>query len=570
MKVVPALAITSLLMTMSPKLLAAINVQAITRYADAGNADVWKGVKTDDVPLSLVSTLKLNDPSNPYSRLFPKAFFQENDFVVCYKNCDLTDAKNGKDALEQQNVFYWVTNLYKMAKERFDLSPSTRMKVMVNREVRDPGSSKVMRNNAFFNPADGTLSFLPASANPLAALLGAEKLNRSGFDPSVVAHEAGHSLFHRLFPNAINSEIDGFNEGFADYMANILMDRSEVGLVMMRGKSLRDSGSLTDASGKMKLYAAGLEAHDMGERFATGLWLSRAEVTDKLEFDRMVIDAVSDVSKSPFATGHGFKEALLARVQHTYESQVTNKITAIWELLVSGSDRRVEDTSFLQSKVPAATTWGLRVQSKFPESVSRELGIKNEISRFTYIKSVATADNFIAHLVAASTDDLMTPYWILVDPTRQNALGAWNLDGSPVEEENLQEVAQLTKQLMSMKETLSDFISKATMFTELAQGKGDLSGAYKVTNRQVTNQSMIFAGRNVSTVVHKLSLKRKLLARLLFGIPNIKSVTVITLPGAGTDASWPSLDGATVIGISMELEDGTQTETVFERVKKLK
>ena len=44
--------------------------------------------------------------------------------------------------------------------------------MLVDRDVRDPGSSKVMQNNAFFNPADGTLSFLPASANPLVALLG--------------------------------------------------------------------------------------------------------------------------------------------------------------------------------------------------------------------------------------------------------------------------------------------------------------------------------------------------------------------------------------------------------------
>jgi len=238
--------------------------------------------------------------------------------------------------------------------------------------------------------------------------------------------------------------------------------------------------------------------------------------------------------------------------------------------MVAGADRKVTDTSFLQSTAPATNSWGLRVESRFSESASRELGLQGSVARFTYVKSEKTADGLIAHLVAASTDTVMTPYWILMDPERRNALGAWHFDGSEVEEDKIEEVSTLTQQLLTMGETLNEFLSKAKMFSELSSGKGDLAGAYKVTAHDRVNSTIVFAGKEVSAVTHTLKLKRKLLARLLFGIPPVKSVKIITLPAAGVSEGWPSLEGATVIGVAMELEDGTLTETVFERVKKLK
>lgn len=566
MRMTQAILATTLMLTTSMTAFADIELRVVKNYAGAASESVWKDVKTDDVPQSLISEVRLRDPSNPYSSLFPKAFYQEEDFLVCFKDCNSSDARKGKEALEQQTVYYWLSKFYQLTKERFDLSPAGRVKVFTTREVRDPGSSKVMRNNAFFNPADGSLSFLPASANPLAALLGAAKLNRSGFDPSVVAHEAGHSLFHALFPNSINNEISGFNEGFADYLANVLLDQPQVGLVMLRGKALRDSASYTDSSNNMKIYVPKLEVHDMGERFAAALWMSRSKVSNKEDFDRLVIDAVEAISKNPFATGHSYKKAFLERAEFSYDSETFRAIKAYWEVFVAGEDRTFSDLSFLKTKVPTGAAFGLRTVTRFPESVSRELGITSETSKFIHIKSVETKDGLTAHLVATEDESVTHPYWVLVDSERGNALGAWYIDGTEIEGDDIQRVASLSTQLMSMNATIEQFVGQAKSFSDLAQGQGELRVAYKVSRHDRNSISLDFAGKRVSAVEHKISLKRRLLARVLLGIPNVKSVSLTTINGIKMDPRWPALEGAPVLGVAMELENGIFTETFFEQV----
>ncbi len=566
MKMTPALLATVLALSTCANALAEVRLNVVENYARAADPTVWKGVKADDVPASLVQTVVQRDPRFPYSELFPRAFYQEESFLVCFKSCANADARSGKDALEQQTVYYWLGKFYAMAKERFDLTPTERVGVFTNREVRDPGSSKIMRNNAFFNPADGTLSFLPASSNPLARLLGASKINRSGFDPSVVAHEAGHSLFHALFPNAVNSEIDGFNEGFADYMANILLSDAKVGVVMLRGSTLRDSSSLVDSANEAKIYKPGLEVHDMGERFAAALWKSRQEVRNTDEFDRLMIDAIADAAKNPFATGHSIKKAVLERVTYTYETEVARAIRATWDFFVPGEDRSFTDTSFLRSQLPTGPVFGLRTSVKFPESVSRELGIKDESSRFIYVKSAKTTDRLVAHLVATEDDLVTKPYWLLIDPERGNTLGAWYLDGTPVETSDIEDVAKLSKQMASLGSNMQSFITQAKSFSDLVAGRGDLRLIYKVTRQESQNVLLNIAGTQVPGVSTRLVLSKRLLTRLVPGIPNVRSVTLTTVATNAPMPNWPSLSGQPVIGVGMVLEDGVETETFFEPV----
>ena len=566
MRMTSALLATTLMLTASMTAFADINLRVVDNYGLAANEELWKKVKTDDVPEALVSNVTLRDPTNSYASLFPKAFYQEEDFLVCFKNCQNSDAKSGKEVLEQQTVYYWLSRFYSMARERLDLRPTGRVGVLTTREVRDPGSSKIMRNNAFFNPADGTLSFLPASSNPLAALLGAGKINRSGFDPSVVVHEAGHSLFHALFPHSVNNEISGLNEGFADYLANILLDKPQVGQVMLRGKTLRDSSSYTDSSNAVKIYKPGLEVHDLGERFAAALWLSRARVSDKEAYDRMVIDAVEGIAKNPFATGHSFKKAFLERAEFAYDNEIYRTIKANWEVFIPGEDKVYKDTAFLKAPIQSEGAFGLRTQTVFPESIARELGIKGEKSKFIYIKSVKTADGFLAHLVASENEDVTSPYWILIDPERGNALGAWYLDGTQVEESDIEQVIPLVRQTMSIGANLNDFINRAKLFSDLTQGKGDLRIAYKITDHAKKPVQLNLGSGQVNGIAHTLKLKRRLLARVLLGIPDVKSVTLTTAPGLTIDPKWPALENGSIVGIGMELEDGTITETFFEKV----
>lgn len=561
----PAFLATSFILATTLPALANIDIKIVDNYSMASQEQIWNKVKSDDVPADLQKELRINRPTSAYETLFPRAFYQEEDFFVCFKDCSNRDARSGKDALEQQTVYYWLGQFYKMAKERFNLLPSQRVKVTTTRSVKDPGTSKKMRNNAFFNPADGSLSFLPASANPLASLLGG-KINRSGFDPSVIAHEAGHSLFNALFPHSINPEISGFNEGFADYMANILLENSKVGLVMLRGKALRDSDSLVDSSNKPKIYQPGLEVHDMGERFASALWMGRSRVDNKDEYDHMIISTIQDIAKNPFATGHSFKVAFLERIQYTYTREIAQSIKTIWDLFIPGVDKKVTDTSFFTTPNTSRGAIGLKITTTFPESVMRDLGIQNETSRFVFIRSVKTNDNYIAFQVAARTDTLVTPYWIVVDPERKNALGAWRLDGSVIDSSEVKTVSNLVSQILNIGEVLQDFVQRAKMFSDLALGRGDLASAYKVTKHTRSQNNIEFDGQILTTTIHDLRLKRKLLARIL-GVPNMKGLSLTTSSGIDLGAQWPKLENQNVIGVKLILEDGTTSETLLETVQ---
>jgi hypothetical protein len=507
----------------------------------------------------------MSRPALAYATTFPKAFYQEQYFLVCNDSCDQKDAKRGKDQLEQQNVYYWLTQFYSLAKKRFDLSVEKRVKVMVDRNVKDPGTSKKMKNNAFFNPADGSLSFLPAKNSLLAKIFGEGKINRSGFDPSVVAHEAGHSLFHVLFPNAVNPEIDGFNEGFADYMANILLDDAKVGVVMLRGKALRDSESLTDSSGAMKSYVPGQEAHDMGERFATALWLSRGQVSDKEDFDHLVISAVKDVAVNPFATGHAFKQAFLKRIEYTYDALTSQKIKAFWELIVPGVDRVVKDTSFIKLKNPTNTFLGLKVENKFSEAAMRDLGITDSVLRFTFIRTQKTRDGFDANLVSINRDNMITPYWIVIDPSRKNAIGAWRLDGTQADASDAENLKTLVKSTLERDSTVEGFLQQAKLLIEVIQAEGDGAYAYKVLAKHTNSDRQIINGQYLDATTIKVDLKRKILGRL-GGVPNIKSAQLKTTKALKLPASWPSTDEGSAIGVMLKLEDGTVISTTLEMV----
>ncbi len=542
------------------------HINYVGDYHLAQMSELWEKQKRDTVPEQLIKSTHLGEgPNYAYARNFPKAFYQEADFLVCFKDCSRKDARSAKAKLEQQNVYYWLNQFYAMTKERFDLMPTKKVRVMVDRDVKEPGSSKKMQNNAFFNPADGSLSFLPASRNPLAKLLGAQSLNRSGFDPSVVAHEAGHSLFHALFPNAVNQEIDGFNEGFADYMANVLLSDPKVGVVMLRGKALRDSSSMVDSSGGIKTYVAGQEVHDMGERFAAGLWLSRQKVKDTQEFDHLVISAVKDISANPFATGHGFKEAFLKRVDHLYPNSIAKEINELWEFFVPGQDRSVKDTSFLKSKGNGESFLGLKVETKFSEAMMRDMGIEDTTLRYTYVRTEDTADGFKAHLMTVNYDNMVTPYWIVIDPERHNALAAYRLDGSVADSTDAESLKTLVKSIHDQDETLAGFIGQAQLFTSILNGTDGSGLIFKILSQKTTQSTRVFNGEKIDVSEHQLELKRRLIGSIA-GIPKIKKITAVTAD-MNFGEQWPSVNGESIIGLKMTLDDGTESIVEIELIK---
>lgn len=555
---------SSLVLSFASVSFANTTLNVVGNYNLASSPAIWANTRSDDISKSLLKEFSVDSPARAYSELFPNAFYQNDNYVVCYRNCSKPDASSGKNVLEQQNVYFWLDQLFKMTKDKFNLIPGNRLRVMTSREFAT-SSAKELRNNAFFNSADNTLTFLQASANPLAGFYG-ERVNRSGFDPSVIIHEAGHALFYTLFPTALNKEMDGFSEGFADYLANILLGNSKLGLIMLRGIPVRDSESFVDSSKTPKTYQPGLPVHDLGERFSTALWLGRKKVKNVDEYDSLVINTVRDISKNPFSTAHGFKKAFLNRVSYTYDPLTSKSIASLWEILMEGDDRVILDKSFLNTELPREKTFGYKMTTVYSESFANDFGISTENKRFVYMKSAVTKDGFRAYLLAGRNDSAANPYWILFDHKRKNALAAWSIDGSPISKtEQIKEVSALVPLVRINRETMVDFHEQSQAISSLIKGEGSLAAIYKVSQKKVENKTIELNGVSFESSVYTLVLNRKILAPSS-DAPAFKAVTLTTVKNANI-LDWPNHDGDSIIGISTQAIDGTKSELIFETLE---
>jgi hypothetical protein len=555
----------------------ALDLLVVSNYDQAGSPELWKKAKTDQVPDALLANQSLSAPSSSYASLFPKTFLQNEFYAVCHKNCqdkEIFRLKNGEidnkdknnwDVIEQSNVYFWLNRYFGFLDSKLQFRPDKFLKVITNRELRDETKGKKMKNNAFFNPLDISLSFLPANKNLLFKLTGG-KINRSGFDPSVVAHEASHYLFHHLFPNPVNDEIGGLNEGFADYIANVFLNNPKVGLVMMHGQVMRDSSNQIDKAGRLKMYEPGMEVHDLGERVAYALWKSRELSTDKSEMDRLVIDAIQDLGTNPYSTAHDFKEKMLERLSSVVESTNMINIRTIWEIAFTGSVNKIANLNFLNKPVSTKAFLGFRTKQVLPEALAREFGTKAvEESNLIIIRTESVSPTQVAILMATENEIVTTPYWIVIDIARNNVLGIFGLDKELViNEEELARIKPLADKAKGAVSFIKNFSSKVKSFTELSFGKGDFNVAYKVKNQSSISETIIFNGVPMAGHRHEMELKRRLLTGILFGMPEITGITLYSLP-LPQIASMPDMNGEKVIGYKMQFKTGTAIEVVLDK-----
>lgn len=555
----------------------ALELLVVNNYQEAASAEIWKKAKTDQVPEALLGNVSLSGPTSAYSQIFPKAFFQESLFSVCYQDCkngDVFRLINGEidskdrkswDVIEQSNVYFWVNKYFNFLDRQLQYRPLHYLRVMTNRELRDETKGKIMKNNAFFNPRDISLSFLPASKNIMFKLL-AGKINRSGFDPSVVAHEASHYLFHHLFPNPVNDEIGGLNEGFADYIANIFLDTPKVGLVMMHGKALRDSSVEVDKSGKLKTYEPGMEVHDLGERISLALWKSRAATSYKEEMDRLVIDAIEDLGRNPYATIHDFKIKMLERLETIMSPSEMKNVRTIWENIISGQPTKISKLSFLDLPLNDRPMLGFRQKQILPQKLAAEMGMPQvQESNFSILQMEKLSDKQIAILMSTESSSGTKPYWIAIDTERGNVLAIYDSNKRLItDNDEIEEVKFLADQAKSVASQIQDFTNKVKGFAELAQEKGIFNLMYKIKEKSLSTGSFVFNGVSTSGEVLKLGLKRKMLTGALLGMPDIQSVELYMLP-LPQIKDLPELNGLQVIGYKLILKTGTATEVILDK-----
>lgn len=554
----------------------ALDLMVVDNYQVADKAEIWNRVKTDQLPSALLANVSIDKPGMPYSKLFPKNFMQESLYVVCHKDCsrDAFREQNGKisgrdlndkDVIEQSNVYFWLKKYFNFVEEKLHFKTSHYLKIMTNRELRDETKGKKLKNNAFFNPMDLTLSFLPATKNLLFKLLGG-KINRSGFDPSVVVHEASHYLFHHLFPDPINGEIGGLNEGFADYMANIFLGSPKIGLVMMQGKSLRDSAQPIDANGKIKSYEPNMEVHDLGERVSYALWKTRELAQDKNEMDRLVMDAIIDMSRNPYSTIHDFKAKMIHRLAQVIHNSDLNEVNIIWEIAFSGSTTKINNLKFLDESTHDTGGIGFKTKQVLPQKLAQEYGTNAvEENEFSFKKIVNISQSQTAILMDSNVTK--KDYWIALDNSRSNILGIYDLEKKLLTDySELKKIRFLAETAKSASEVITDYATKLNAFTALAEGKGDFSKVYKVKDISTQVKQITFNGNIETGFSIKMDLRRKLLTGVLFGLPDIESIELYLL-SIDSKLSLPEINGQKVIGYKLTLKTGTEKEVILNKYK---
>ena len=555
----------------------ALELIVVNNYEVASSPDIWKKAKTDQVPSALLSNENVSRPTSAYGSLFPKTFMQESLFAVCYQDCKQNDVfriRDGEihdrdlakwDVVEQSNVYFWLNSYFTFLESKLNYRPSKFLKVMTNRELRDETAGKIMKNNAFFNPGDISLSFLPASKNILFKLMGG-KINRSGFDPSVIVHEASHYLFHHLFPNSVNDEIGGLNEGFADYMANIFLNNSKVGLVMLHGKVLRDSNEEVDKSGRLKTYASNMEVHDLGERVSLALWKTRELTENKSELDRLVIDAIIDMRSNPYSGVHDFKQKMLQRIPTVVADRHMRSVKTIWETIFAGEASTIKNLNFLNSGDKAKNIIGFKTKQVIPEEMAAQYGV-NSIEESNYIirHQEVIADNQKASLVATEDKNGLTAYWVVHDTERNNILGIYNQQNQLItNEKELSKAKAIADETKNLDATVKDFMAKVKAFTELSNGKGEFSIAYRVNGIESSEYAANFNGNVLAGQKIDVKIKRKAILGRLFGLPEIVGITLYTAPVKLSGV--PEVNGQRVIGYKLSMKTGTSVEVILDKI----
>ena len=570
MKLIPR-ALSILCLLMYPILSPGLEVKILKHYSDADSESIWVDAKTDRIPEILMGNESIVKPSASYANVFPKAFLQENFFTVCFQNCQNDEAlkiKKGEienlddwNVIEQTNVYFWLNSYFKFLEEELHYRPKQFLKVMTNREIQENG--KLLTNNAFFNPSDISLSFLPATKSILFKMMGG-KINRSGFDPSVVIHEASHYIFHHLFPYSMNTEIGGLNEGFADYMANVFLDNSKIGLVMLHGKALRNSASIVDSKKKMKIYNPRMEVHQLGERVAYALWSTRNLADDLYEYDRLVIDAIEALKQNPYSTIHHFKEKMLDRIPYIISPANTPIATKIWDDTFPNKVIEINNFDFFDKPSIPNSTVGFKTKHILPKKLANEMGIA-EVSDFNFsvIRKVAVSKDQEAILMANEINGVSNPYWLVIDKLRSNILGVFSIDRKLVTApEELKKIKELASQATDENTFTSNFESKIKNFTDLYFGQGAYSSSYKILSRKVTSTAFEFNGETINGKIVEMKLKRGFLVGLLMGIPEIDGLSLYTVPSKVTKSE---IEGQSVVGYKLLLKNGTTIQVIMNK-----
>lgn len=562
-----------------PLVLAALNAEALSlkvvdNYGEAHKKEIWSRVKADTVPEELLQVKEVKKPNHLYSKYFPKSFLQDENLVVCYQDCkkdsgkitaEVLEAGTDWDAIEQANIYFWLKDYFAFLEKEIGFKTGRLLSVMTNRIYMAGGDEDQLKNNAFYLKNEDSLSFLPASKSFFFKLMKG-KINRSGFDPSVIIHEASHFVFNHLYSSYVNLEISGVNEGFADYMANAFLNNPKIGLVMLHGGNLRDSSSDKDKKDKVKVYEPGLESHALGERVALSLWKIRELVDDKSNLDRMIFDAIFGMRRNPYATVHDFKEMVMKRLPLILEESKLKLAEAILEGIFPGKAAKMTNLKFLELDMNQDVKVGFSLKET---TIGTQGGASSKISRFGIMSQLEIQPDQLAQLVYAVADNTKVPYWVVIDPNRKNISAVIDSEKNLIISPEMIRGA-VTSAVMYGEFGLS-FVEKSQEFIDLINKTGKLNKRYKITDKKTSDVEIKVNGAMVTGKKIELNLRARLIPGIFHTTP-MKLVTVYTVDLPKLDLSKfhptlkvsPALGKDKIIGFSITGEDGDSIESMIE------
>ncbi len=607
-RIAVTVALPAIIAVLAKGAFAETSLPIVGHYDQAGSAALWK--KAKGVPAGLITQVSIPNPSRAFMAPYRDVFFQNDRMVVCAKTCDSPQqlVPSGRDgafgvslpifektgvlddegeilAVKQATNYTYINGLFDRL-EQLGFSPSQRLVVMIDRDVNDPSLGLKSTDNAFFNNRDWTLSFLPAGGSFWSWLTNSKLLD-SAYDPVVAMHEATHSVFQAIVGEALNPEIMGLHEAFADYFAMAQVSTPRIGTIMFRGKSIRTAE-------KMIPYTSGMEAHDLGNVVASGLWKIRAllAVLGLADLaDQTALEAVKLVGNNPYASAGDVIPAYMNAFRRlgakslTLQPELDAAVSAVWTETGLVASARTPDLSLLAGPVDSSKYSISSFVMKLPQQASDDYSI--DVLTHLRLGLVETREPRVAdgthwYLVSltdgnAASGEILTPIWILYSDSLKSILAAYSIGLQPI----VTAESPLYRKLQKMGEGLGDLLAWTKDFGKEnadfynKKSTGVEKWMYKPGKDEVSDTYFTINGKTVPGKVHAVVYKRRVLAFIVApfigkagraGLKSRKVLRLFTVPKAelpGT--SLPELTaGEILVGYELELRSGVKTTVLLE------
>ncbi|OFZ81749.1 MAG: hypothetical protein A2583_12390 [Bdellovibrionales bacterium RIFOXYD1_FULL_53_11] len=567
---------------------AKVRLPVVLDYKKAENKKIFRFTSYKDVPKQLVSEAAMPNPDRAYSGPFNNIFLQNRFLIVCFKTCssdelnlqpkaegdDFRASLKGKNKktrrawIQQATVYYWVTRLFEKM-ESFGFTPKKRITIYVGRNVIDPGEGDVMRNNAFFNREDWSISMLPSRPSLLMWLIG-KSMRHTAYDPAVSLHEAGHAIFEEITGQYVNREMMGLHEAFADYASMSMLDHPGVGLVAMGGKTLRDARK----SPKSTSVPAKIESHKLGHMIVHHLWKCRELLTDKLLADRIAFETMKRIGQNIYSTvwdvERFYVEAFKELAAGGTQAGLQGAVEKVWNAsLFSKPVMPAIDLGKLKGTIDSSKAYVVSHSVETPRHLAPEYGSDtHESVGIGIIEKREMYGDLSWYLVSGEDEKQSTPVWVLYDASKLRVLAAYdiNLNLVKIEDTSIMQALKTAGSTAVLRNILG-FKSIMETQTEVFSGKRRQALSVMAVKTTGSAGSAQINGKFQALRYHEIKMQRGYRSLGIQVAEGRELVRLLSVDGVALRAgNLPKLGGRIVVGYEMTTAAGVKTRYILSYI----